>query len=104
MISLSERRSVAEQGWVRSGAFGVFFFEDKKTAYAEVLQRAPDEPDYFDCRVHVENEPADTFRVHKSKFVYKLSRTQFVVAWYSGFPDHPRRFQAIVNLVKGGDA
>jgi hypothetical protein len=93
------------ENWISPGTYAVFFFgEDGKTAYAEVLRPTPGEPGYFQCKVHVEGEPTDVFDVHVTKFVYKLSRPQFTTAWYSGFPDHPRRLQAIVNLVKGGDA
>ena len=96
MNSLSE--------WVRPGTYGVFFFEDGKTAYAKVLSALEDEPEYVKCVVYTEDEPTDLFDVHVTKFVYKLSRNQFIVAWYSGFPNHIRRLQTIINLVKGGDA
>jgi len=92
------------ENWIVPGTYAVFFFDDGKTGYAEVLRPSPGERHYLQCRVHTEGEPTDVFDVHVSKFVYKLSRAQFTTAWYSGFPDHPRRFQAIVNLVKGGDA
>lgn len=84
--------------------YWMFFFDDAKAAYAEVLRATPDDPEYLECKVHTEGEPTDIFEVHHSKFVYPLSKAQFVTAWYAGFPDHPRRWQAIVNLVKGGTA
>lgn len=104
-VSLSEvRREVVGGSWVKAGAFGVFFFDDGKTAYAEIVKTSTLDTEYVECKVHMEGEPSGVFDVHKGRFVYALSRAQYTVAWYYGFPDHVRRLQAIVNYVKGGDA
>lgn len=99
MFSLSEP-------WIASGDYFVCFFDDygEEPAYVEVLEPVPEEPDFLQCKVHIENKPAEMYEVHFSRFVYKLSKNQFTTAWYSGFPKHPRRLQALVNLVKGGNA
>lgn len=91
--------------WVRAGAFGVFFESGKdEPRYAEILSACDDDPNYFRCKVKTEKTAFETVDVHRTNFVYELTRQQYAVAWHHGFPSHPCRMQAIANIVAGGRA
>lgn len=91
---------------LRPGRFALFYDDEGETPfYAHVVDRDPD-PEYVVCDVYSETRPLSPSRhaVHRSRFVFDMSRAQFVAALASGCPSHPRRVQRLVNLTRGGTA
>lgn len=91
------------QRWLRPGGFAMFFDDIVHTAYyARIDGVCVDDADYLECRCYSEgDEEPEVVEVHVSRFVYKLSRAQFIAAWVNGFPSHPARTRGIVNFTKG---
>lgn len=90
-----------------AGSYGIYYGDDGDAVYyARVTGVADDDPTYLACRVYsIETPDGEDIEVHRGRMAYPLSQHQFAVAMYRGWPDHPRRVQAILgNSGKVGDA
>jgi len=95
-------RSCSWQWDLRPGRFAVFYVEED-TIYARIDKVCSDDAEYLECRCYKEGcADAEVHEVHRTRFVYELSRAQFIAAWVNGWTGNPTRFRCLVAMSVGG--